>query len=90
MKYCEYPASYAWNERVGGRASDATARLLAEIGENVVMKSGLTGSGATLENASSSFKEDCEYADVAIIAHRDDKVFDELEKGRLVFMAGFD
>lgn len=90
MKYYEYPENYAWDDMLDDRATDTTARLLAEIGDNVNMKYGPTASGAFLEDALSSFKEDYGYTDVTIINHRDDKVLDELEAERPVFMSGYD
>lgn len=88
MKYHEYPVSYAWNEMMNEVATPTTARLLAEIGENVDMVYTSSGSGSTIEKAVSSLKNDYGYSTSTIISHDPSKIENELNEMRPVYMRG--
>lgn len=90
LRYYEYPPEYDWNSMEYTFATDATARLLRIIGDDVNTQYSGDRSESNIDNALTALKNQYGYKFVKKVSHNDVQVFKELNQARVVYMRGYD
>ena len=69
MKYWEHPNSYNWSLMPDDAGSSETSRLIRDIGDEVIMIYGCSGSGAAMENVVDALVYEFNYSSSASYVH---------------------
>lgn len=88
MNYHQWPLRYNW-ANMNTSCPNVIASFFKEIGTSVHMSYGTDGSFASNQNAYNAFINNYSYG-AQLVNHTDNKVYENLEKGLPVYMAGDD
>ena len=89
MKYHRYPSIYDWSAMPDNSATRTTAEFLKSVGIKAGINYDSGNSGTSIEKASAALKA-YGYANVTRCDHDGSTTMSELNKGRLVYMRGWD
>lgn len=87
LKYNEFPLSYDWDAMDDRYPTEATQRLLADVGSDLKTDYGADGSSSTIDDAVSTFRRKG-YTGVKKIKHDGQRVLKDIKNRYPVFMKG--